>query len=203
MSGDGSEAAPVGRSSDRFPAERFGALVRRLPRYLRLSWALASEPSLPRSRRLGVLAAAAYLASPVDLVPGFVPVVGQLDDLAVAMLALRAALRALDEPTRTRLMAGAGVAAADLDSDLATVAETARWLVRRGVRITRRLVSLVAATALTAGRAGARRAPAVGARVASGAGSGLRGLGGAVRRGSAQAARAVRDRRGSSGSGPR
>jgi hypothetical protein len=95
-------------------------------------------------------------------------------------------------------MTGAGVAAEDLEGDLTTVADTARWLLRRSVRLTRRLVTLVASTALTAGRDGARRAPAVGARLASGAGAGMRGVGGLLSRGSARAARAVRDRRGSS-----
>ena len=35
-----------------------------------------------------------YLATPVDLVPDFLPVVGQIDDAIIAALALRYALRA-------------------------------------------------------------------------------------------------------------
>jgi uncharacterized membrane protein YkvA (DUF1232 family) len=81
--------ADTGRA-DGFPGERFGALVRRLPRYLRLAWGLASEPSLPRSRKAGVLAAAAYLASPVDWSPASSRS-SVADDMAFAVLAIRRA----------------------------------------------------------------------------------------------------------------
>ena len=157
-------------ADDAFPRERFGALIRRLPRYLRLAWGLAGEPSLPRSRRAGVLAAAIYLASPVDLVPGVVPVVGQLDDMAFAILALRAALRALDEPTRLRVLGEAGLTSSDLDRDLATVGLTARWLARRGVDVGARLMRLGGRAALAAGRTGTRVGVQVGGKVAATAG---------------------------------
>jgi uncharacterized membrane protein YkvA (DUF1232 family) len=149
-------ANPANEGGDHFPRARFVALVGRLPRYLRLAWGLAGEPRLSRTRKAGVLAAAAYLASPVDLVPGIIPVLGQLDDMAVALLALRAALRALDPATRERQLAAAGLAPGDLDHDLGTLAVTAAWLARRGIAIGRRLAILAAAASLTAGRAGAR-----------------------------------------------
>lgn len=141
---------------DPFPRARFVALVGRLPRYLRLAWGLASEPRLSRTRKAGMLAAAAYLASPIDLVPGIIPVVGQLDDMAVALLAMRAALRALDPATRERHLAAAGLASGDVDEDLGALAATAGWLARRGIAVGRQLAILAAAASLTAGRAGAR-----------------------------------------------
>jgi uncharacterized membrane protein YkvA (DUF1232 family) len=146
-------AAPAG---DPFPRERFVALVGRLPRYLRLAWGLAGEPRLSRSRKAGVLAAAAYLASPVDAIPGIIPVVGQVDDIAVALFALRAALRSLDPATRGAVLAAAGLEPDDLDHDLGTLGLTAAWLARRGVVIGKRLALLAAATSLAIGRAGGR-----------------------------------------------
>ena len=143
-------------AGDPFPRERFIGLVARLPRYLRLAWGLAGEPRLSRARKAGVLAAAAYLASPIDAIPGMIPVVGQLDDVAVALLALRAALRALDPATRERQLAVAGLAVDDLDRDLGTLGATAAWLARRGVAVGRRLAILAAAASLAAGRAGVR-----------------------------------------------
>jgi uncharacterized membrane protein YkvA (DUF1232 family) len=143
-------------ADDPFPRARVGTLIRHVPRYLRLAWGLAGEPRLPRTRKVGVLAAAAYLASPVDLVPGIIPFVGQLDDMAVVLLALRAALRALDPATRERHLAAAGLAPGDMDQDLGTVAIAAAWLARRGAAVGRRLAVLAATASLTAGRAGAR-----------------------------------------------
>lgn len=198
-------SAPVGASagdSDAFPRERFGALIGRLPRYLRLAWGLAGEPTLPRSRKAAVLAAAAYLASPVDLVPGIIPVVGQLDDVAVAILALRAALRALDEPTRLRVLGEAGLSQGDLDADLATVGLTARWLARRGYRLGATLSRLAAVTAARAARMGVRVGGRVAARMgpvvvsgtkagAARAGAGAAGIAGALGRGARAAGRSV------------
>jgi len=55
---------------------------------------LLSDPRVSRWRKLAVAAAVAYLLMPIDLVPDFIPVAGQLDDAIVAALALRVALRA-------------------------------------------------------------------------------------------------------------
>jgi uncharacterized membrane protein YkvA (DUF1232 family) len=144
------------RARDSFPRDRFLALVGRLPRYLRLAIGLAGERRLPPVRRAGVLAAAAYLASPIDLIPGVIPVVGQLDDMAVALFALRAALRALDPAVRSEQLAAAGLDGEEIDRDLATLVAVAAWLARRGAAVGRRLMRVAALSAVVAGRAGAR-----------------------------------------------
>jgi uncharacterized membrane protein YkvA (DUF1232 family) len=143
---------------DPFPREPFVRLVGHLPRYLRLAVGLAGEPRLPRSRRAALLAAAAYLASPIDLVPGVIPVVGQLDDIAVALLALRAALRALDPVTRAEQLMVAGLAPDDLDTDLGALGQVAGWLARRGIAIGRRLAILAASASLAIAASGVRAA---------------------------------------------
>lgn len=127
------EAPPRGR--DAFPRERVLALVRRMPRYARLGWALGRDGRLSGRRRAAVLAAAAYLASPIDLVPGIIPLAGQLDDAAVALLGLRFALRGLPPADGAAHLAAAGLTGADLEQDLATVRQCAAWLARRGARL--------------------------------------------------------------------
>jgi uncharacterized membrane protein YkvA (DUF1232 family) len=54
---------------------------------------LSRERRLSRSRRLVLAACAGYVLFPVDLVPDFIPVAGQLDDAVVVGLGLRVALR--------------------------------------------------------------------------------------------------------------
>jgi uncharacterized membrane protein YkvA (DUF1232 family) len=54
---------------------------------------LARDPAVPRRQRLALVALAAYLASPIDLVPDFLPVAGQADDAVLVVLALRWILR--------------------------------------------------------------------------------------------------------------
>src|SRR4051794_3623149 len=50
-----------------------------------------SRVSLPRKVLLALLVG--YLASPIDLVPDFIPVAGQLDDALLVALVLRSVLR--------------------------------------------------------------------------------------------------------------
>ena len=52
-------------------------VVRRLPAYSRLTWALLRDRRLRRRHRLLVLGGVAYLLSPIDLIPGIIPVLGQ------------------------------------------------------------------------------------------------------------------------------
>jgi uncharacterized membrane protein YkvA (DUF1232 family) len=55
---------------------------------------LLADERLPRSRKLILAALVGYLALPIDLVPDFLPVVGQLDDAILVVFTLRYVLRA-------------------------------------------------------------------------------------------------------------
>jgi uncharacterized membrane protein YkvA (DUF1232 family) len=63
------------------------ALVRRL----------LGDPRVPRRKKAVLVMLLVYLASPIDLIPDFLPVVGYLDDVVIAALALRYVTRGLDE----------------------------------------------------------------------------------------------------------
>jgi uncharacterized membrane protein YkvA (DUF1232 family) len=70
------------------------ALARFIPDCVVLVRRLLGDPRVPRRVRLLLVLALAYLVFPVDLVPDFVPVAGQLDDAIVLALVLRQAVRA-------------------------------------------------------------------------------------------------------------
>lgn len=69
------------------------AAVRLLPDLIVLVKRLLADRRVPRRSKLALWLTLGYLASPLDLVPDFVPVAGQLDDAIVVGLALRYALR--------------------------------------------------------------------------------------------------------------
>lgn len=104
------------------------AILGRLPRYLVLARKLLGDPDLPKRRKAAVAAGLAYVASPLDFVPGVIPVAGQLDDLAALLLSLRFALQGCSDASRRAHLRGAGVAADDLDRDLAAVRTAAGWI---------------------------------------------------------------------------
>jgi uncharacterized membrane protein YkvA (DUF1232 family) len=54
---------------------------------------LLGDGRVPRSRKLLIVGLIAYLATPIDLVPDFIPVAGQLDDVIIAAFVLRMIVR--------------------------------------------------------------------------------------------------------------
>jgi len=64
-----------------------------IPNLTRLFAGLVRDPRVPRRAKVVLGVAALYLAMPIDLVPDFIPVVGQLDDAIVAAVALRYVVR--------------------------------------------------------------------------------------------------------------
>ena len=82
------------------------ALATFIPDCIVLVTRLAREPRVPRRRKLLLLALVLYLSLPFDLVPDFIPVAGQLDDVIVVALVLRHFLRAGGEPLIRELWPG-------------------------------------------------------------------------------------------------
>ena len=60
-----------------------------VPNLTRLFADLVRDPRVPVRAKLVLGATVLYLAMPIDLVPDFVPIAGQLDDAIVAAFALR------------------------------------------------------------------------------------------------------------------
>lgn len=81
-------------------------LVRFLPDVARLVAALARDRRVPWHAKVAAGAVAAYIASPVDVIPDFVPVVGHLDDAWLAMTALRWLLSSAGEEVVRELWPG-------------------------------------------------------------------------------------------------
>ena len=69
------------------------ALAGFIPDCLVLVGRLARDRRIPRARRAILFLVLGYLALPIDLVPDFLPGVGQLDDAVVLGLALRVVVR--------------------------------------------------------------------------------------------------------------
>jgi uncharacterized membrane protein YkvA (DUF1232 family) len=64
-----------------------------LPNLVRLFGGLGSDARVPRRSKALLIIGAAWLVSPIDLIPEFIPFLGPLDDAVVAALILRHVLR--------------------------------------------------------------------------------------------------------------
>ena len=126
-----------------------------------LAKGLLADPGLSKPRKIALVAGLAYLASPIDLVPGIIPVAGQLDDLAAVLVAVRTALGGLPADKANAHLAKAGLSATALTADIANVRAATAWT----ARTTASTVGRVASTALRAGaalvRIGGRRLPSI------------------------------------------
>jgi uncharacterized membrane protein YkvA (DUF1232 family) len=77
------------------PSPRTGAkrtlieTIKQIPSYLRLMGGLLTDPRVPALDKVLLGVAVAYVVMPIDLIPDFIPFIGQVDDVFVLMLALR------------------------------------------------------------------------------------------------------------------
>jgi uncharacterized membrane protein YkvA (DUF1232 family) len=71
-------------------------LATAIPNLLVLFRGLLRDPRVPRGSKTWILVAVIWIASPIDLVPEFIPVLGPADDLIVAALVLRHVLKRTD-----------------------------------------------------------------------------------------------------------
>ena len=77
----------------RLPAGLAKDLAAFLPNCVTLVRRLRRDPRVPRRAKVAVVLAGLWVASPIDLIPEFLPVIGPLDDVVVVALALRYAGR--------------------------------------------------------------------------------------------------------------
>ena len=110
-----------------------------LPNLLKLLTRLLRDPRVPRRSKLVVGAAVAYVASPIDLVPEFIPVFGFADDVLLVAAALNHLVKVAGEEVVLEHWDGPR----DLLGMVEAILDTATELVP--VRI-RRLVARLAGT---------------------------------------------------------
>ena len=76
---------------------RLGELVRVVPDVLRLVRGLLSDRSVPVGLKVALGGLLLWLLNPIDLIPEFIPVLGPLDDVVVAVIVLRYVRRRLGD----------------------------------------------------------------------------------------------------------
>ncbi len=133
------------------PIARLAGTVARLPRYAMLAQELVRDPAIPGSRKAVLGLGIGYVALPFDLIPGVIPVLGQLDDLAALLFALRTTLGACSTAEAATHLERVGLSGTALDADLRTVKVAAVWLVAATASLVTRPLRTLLARALQPG----------------------------------------------------
>ena len=53
------------------------------------------DPKVPLKSKILIAIAVGYLLSPIDLIPDFIPVIGQLDDILIVPVLMRGAVKSI------------------------------------------------------------------------------------------------------------
>ncbi|MDQ2687827.1 MAG: YkvA family protein [Armatimonadota bacterium] len=69
-------------------ARALGTLVRQAPQQVALFSRLLRDTRVPVAAKVVLMGALVYAISPLDLIPDWIPVMGELDDLGVALWAI-------------------------------------------------------------------------------------------------------------------
>src|SRR5712691_7482027 len=105
-----------------------------VPRHGKLAYCLLRDKRVPRAPKAVLLAALGLIVSPIDF-PGWIPVVGELDMLALGVLAVKTFIEACPEDVRREheeaLEAGESVFDHDFRDTVAAAREGSGRLARR------------------------------------------------------------------------
>ncbi|MEP6999656.1 MAG: YkvA family protein [bacterium] len=124
--------------SDPLRAPRTGAkrtviyYMKQLPAYMRLLGGLLMDSRVATVDKLLVAGAMAYIAMPIDLIPDFIPFIGEVDDVFILVMALQ---RLISNAGRSVVVAHWTGAMEDLaDLNLRDVLAAAAFFLPRAIR---------------------------------------------------------------------
>lgn len=63
--------------------------IAELPRFLKLLWGLVTDHRVAMIDKLLVAGAIAYILTPIDMIPDFIPFLGEVDDIYLLLMSIR------------------------------------------------------------------------------------------------------------------
>jgi len=106
--------------------------IKQLPNYLRLLGGLLGDRRVNMVDKLLVAGAIAYIAMPIDLIPDFIPFIGEVDDVFLLVIALQRLVANAGRPVLQAHWSGTMEDLSDLNLKEALAA--AAFFLPRGIR---------------------------------------------------------------------
>jgi uncharacterized membrane protein YkvA (DUF1232 family) len=124
--------------------------IKQLPAYLRLLGGLLTDRRVSSIDKLLVAGAMAYIAMPIDLIPDFIPFIGEVDDVFLLVIALQRLVANAGRPVLLAHWTGAIEDLADLNLKEALAA--AAFFLPRGIRRKLKLIGADGSASLSASK---------------------------------------------------
>lgn len=105
---------------------RFWEAVKHLPAYTKLATAIVRDSDVPGPAKAVLGLGGGYALSPIDLIPGIIPVVGQMDDMYAILTALQQSLKRMPDDLAQKHLDASAVTREQIDDDLAAVRDLGR-----------------------------------------------------------------------------
>jgi uncharacterized membrane protein YkvA (DUF1232 family) len=110
------------------PAARLAAWARTIRRDVHALYLASRDPRTPWYAKALAIGIAAYALSPIDLIPDFIPVLGQIDDIVILPLGIWLVVRMIPPDAMNEHRAAAILNEQDPRSTAGAVAIVAIWL---------------------------------------------------------------------------
>ena len=105
-----------------------------IPNLTKLGYRLMRDPRVPVKQKAFLGAALAYMVSPVDIIPDFIPFLGRVDDLVILAFALNAMFDAAGEALVHEHWDGTGDVLEIVSGVIEWGASLVPWPVRRTIK---------------------------------------------------------------------
>lgn len=111
------------------------SVIEKLPAYSKLLFKLYRSKDISRRHKLTLSMGIAYSLSPIDLIPGIIPVAGQLDNLLVMLNCIDKVLEKADQEVTGKYLEEAGITKEEIKEDIRLASETLREIGKGTVRV--------------------------------------------------------------------
>lgn len=130
-------------------------ILKRMPSYAKLVYKLYKDKDVPKGAKTKLSLALGYNISPVDLIPGFIPVVGQIDNVYFTLRLLRAALKACPEEIASKHLKDTNITLKSIDKDIETSSKAMKEVGKRALKFTGKAISATASATYRLGKGAA------------------------------------------------
>lgn len=135
------------------------SIIGKLPRYSKLLIKLYKSRDISKRHKLLLSMGIAYSVSPIELIPGIIPVAGQLDNLLIILRCLKKVLEASDKEVRMKYIQESGITIEEIDEDIKLASDTLKSIGKGTVKVVSNTVKFAGYSALYGYRKLRRKKP--------------------------------------------